>query len=80
MTRLIAASITALFAEQTRSLAYRGYNPKLKAFMKKGHANFGFATSVDFCHTSIAPIDGYEFRFGVKFRRTVSRKARRHDP
>jgi len=72
MTRLTLAPTTALFAEQTRSLACRGYNPKLKAFMKKGHANFRFATSVDFCHTSTAPIDGHEFRFGVKLCRAIS--------
>jgi hypothetical protein len=43
MTRLIAASLTAASADPTRSLVGRGYNPKLKVFMKKGCANFGFA-------------------------------------
>jgi hypothetical protein len=43
MTRLIAASIAAIFAEQKRGVAVQSYNSRLKVFMKKGCANFRFA-------------------------------------
>jgi hypothetical protein len=62
MTCLVPALATALFAEKTRALACRGYDPKLKAFMKKAHANVRFA-SADFCRSSTAHIDRHEFRF-----------------
>ncbi|MGA8358838.1 MAG: hypothetical protein WB772_16005, partial [Xanthobacteraceae bacterium] len=43
MTRFVPASATAIFAEKTHALACQGYDPKLKVFMKKGHANVRFA-------------------------------------
>ena len=51
MTRLMPAATTAVFTKQTSRSPRRGYNPKLKVFMKNRHANFGFAAPVDFYHT-----------------------------